>query len=149
MNTIQRNTNEQKVVPIWKVFLHLRGIAILAVIINHAAFFGVTEYRFLNSQVTSFAAPFNIPFNMITPGWIIIQELTRFSVPLFLVLAGHYIACFCKSFKSIIKQAEKFIIPFIVWSFIGWLYSFAFSPPGWTVKSFLFRVLHGESQPGY
>ncbi len=140
---------QKNVVPVWKVFLELRGVAILAVVINHAAFFGITQYRFAHGTIQSVKAPFGYPWEMVMPFWIIIQEITRFAVPLFIVFAGHYLACFTNSWKGTLRQFKKFILPFAFWSFIGLLYIYYFFNTSLNFRQFFLITLMGGAQPGY
>ena len=143
-------TRVNQEIPLWKVSSFLRGIAIMAMVLNHSAFFGVMQYRINHMQVTQiYHAPFGIPWEIIMPGWIILQELTRFCVPLFLVLIGQYVANFGGTWKIIWKQLTKFIYAYIFWSFIGWAYSLFLDPPVWNPFMFLLKVLKGCGQPGY
>jgi probable poly-beta-1,6-N-acetyl-D-glucosamine export protein len=119
-------------------------------VIAHAAFFGVMVYRFNHMQVnTDYEAPFGIPWACVMPGWIILGELARFSVPLFIVLSGHFIKNLNGKWITIWKQGEIILYPFLFWSLIGWLYSFLFSPPGWDIGTFISKLFSGDAQPGY
>jgi len=144
-----RTSAARRLLPLWKVIGHLRGLAILTVVVNHAAFFGVMQYRFSHGQVTSCRAPFGIPWESVMPGWVALQELTRFCVPLFLVLAGHYVAGFSRTWTTIWSQARKLLFPFLFWSLLAWGYTAWFHPPGWKSGEFLARLLLGETQAGY
>lgn len=145
-----KNILNRKEIALWRVTAQLRGIAILGVVINHAAAFGITVYRFNHMQVDAgYEALNGIPWASVMPGWIVLQELTRFPVPLFIILAGHYIKNLNGKWLTIWKQAENLLYPFLFWSFIGWLYSYLFSPPGWDVLTFLHRLINGAAQPGY
>lgn len=143
-------TTQRKNLPIWKIGSSLRGLAILAVIVNHAAFFGVTYYRFaMGQEVPVFGLPFGLPWKMATPGWLAIQEITRFSVPLFILLIGNHVANFGKTWKSVEPQLKKFMIPFILWSFLGWGLSLIWESPGWSVGAFLGKFISGSVFPGH
>ncbi|MBI9099304.1 MAG: acyltransferase family protein [Spirochaetaceae bacterium] len=142
--------SSKKELPLWKVTGQLRGIAILAMVINHAAFFGVLQYRFNHAQISkTYIAPFGIPWESVMPGWIILQELTRFVVPLFILLTGHYVSNFSRKGNSIWEQIKKILFPFLFWSCVGWFYSYVLYSSGWDVKTFLINILYGSTQPGY
>jgi membrane-bound acyltransferase YfiQ involved in biofilm formation len=135
--------------PLWQVSGSLRGLAILCVVVSHAAFYGVMRPRLWRGEVVIYTAMFRIPWQSVMPAWVISQELIRMGVPLFLVISGQFVASFPQTWRSILKFVEKLIWPFLFWSLFGWAYDWLVFPPGWNVLEFLQRLPLGDAQVGY
>jgi len=138
-----------KETPLWQVSGSLRGLAILCVVVSHAAFYGVMRPRLWSGEAALIAAPFGIPWQSVMPFWVVVGELTRMGVPLFLVISGQFVASFPQTRRSILKLIEKLVWPFLFWSLFGWAYDRLVSPPGWSVAEFLQRLLPGDAQIGF
>ena len=105
--------------PLWQVSGSLRGVAILCVVVSHAAFYGVMRPRLWSGEAAVVAAPFGIPWQTVMPFWVVVGELTRVGVPLFLVISGQFIASFPQTRRTILKLIDKLVWPFLFWSLFG------------------------------
>jgi len=118
-----------------KLFL-LNGLAILAVVLNHAAFFGLSAmfwwtYRYLpGSPIPNYDQAGTLPYHILS---IIIKLSTFIAIPSFLFVSGFFIAYTSRgqhsqlSWKVIKIRITTLLIPYIIWSlavFFGdWLQS--------------------------
>jgi len=111
-----------------RVFL-LNGLAILAVVCNHAASWGYIamfwwthRYRPVNSP--NFDQIGTLPYY----GLLVIQQLTVFSVPAFLFVSGFFVVYaargsqFTLNWRTVKVRITNLLVPYITWSaviFIG------------------------------
>lgn len=143
----ERPGEEQHRIPLWRVFGCLRGVAILGVLANHAAFLALT-----------LAGPcFDLlrgpgPLAWASPLLSGIQETTRFAVPLFFFLAGHFAALTPQTWPGFLGRSRRLVAPYLFWSLVGLGWSWTLFPPGtpgYDPAGFLRRLLSGEAQLGY
>ena len=135
----------KKPLPLWKVLHSLRGIAILGVLLSHAA------------SVVKFAGEHYIPTNFsVSLLWIILIQIPGYCVPLFLFLSGHFLATTSHTWKAIFNRLKKLFIPFLFWSLFAWFwnvraffFTFEFPEWGWTPKEFFIRLITGNTHLGY
>ena len=135
--------------PLWKVLGDFRGVAILAVLVNHAAF--LTMVQSLEGGRSLVVRP---PGRIEpVPGlvaWIGVQELTRFAVPLFLFLAGHYAVHTTHTWKGIWGRSRKLLYPHLAWSLAALAWGWTWIPEmRWGAGEFLVRVATGQALLGY
>jgi len=137
-----------KPVSILKTLLPLRGLAILLVVLAHAAI-GMLAAE------TSLAPDAVLP--VLTLGtWSIASfwksltlELCRCSVPLFLFLSGYYLLSTPRTWKAVWSACRKMLVPMVFWSLAGWAFSWRKGTGGWSPFEFLERLLTGNAQLGY
>jgi peptidoglycan/LPS O-acetylase OafA/YrhL len=109
-------------------FLALTGVATIAVVLNHAAGWGITAmfwwaHRFRSVTSPSFDQLGSLPYW----GLSIIKILTLFSVPAFFFLSGYFVAYASRGLTSTYtwKMAKVRIInllpPYLIWSLIVFL----------------------------
>ncbi len=126
-----------------------RGLAILAVLVNHAAFLTMVQSLAAGKGLVPHASGEFEP----APGlvaWIGIQELTRFAVPLFLFLAGHFAVRTRHSWKGIWSRSKKLLYPHVTWSLVALAWGWTWIPEmRWSAGEFLRRLLTGEALLGY
>ena len=105
----------------------LRGIAILTVVISHAAAFGMIALAWWGDRFGKFGPPPDLSW-VGTPTYytlIGVTQLTQISVPVFLFAAGFYVAYVTRgnpknlSWSVIRGQVQGLILPFVVWMVIS------------------------------
>ncbi len=135
--------------PLWKVLGDFRGLAILGVLVNHAAF--LTMFQALSSGKGLVLHPSGrIEPSRGLVAWIGVQELTRFAVPLFLFLAGHFAFRTRHTWKGIWGRSRKLLYPHLAWSTLALLLGWTWIPEmRWGAWEFLRRVATGEALLGY
>lgn len=135
--------------PLWKVMGDFRGLAILAVLVNHAAFLTMVQSLAEGKGLVPRASGRIQP----APGlvaWIGIQELTRFAVPLFLFLAGHFAVRTRHTWKAVWSRSKKLLYPHISWSLVALAWGWTWIPEmRWDGWEFLRRLVTGEALLGY
>ena len=105
--------------------LYLYGLAILAVVSNHAAGWGYTAmfwwtHRYRPVTVPNFDRVGTLPYY----GLLIIKQLSVFSVPAFLFVSGFFVVYAFNLNRSnsewqIIKvRLVNLLIPYVIWSFV-------------------------------
>jgi peptidoglycan/LPS O-acetylase OafA/YrhL len=103
----------------------LGGLAILAVIINHAAGWGLIAMYWWTNQYRTVSVPNYEQFG--SPTYYILlsmKQLPIFAVPAFLVISGFFIAFSARgehsalSWKMIRTRLADILIPFAIWSII-------------------------------
>lgn len=103
----------------------LRGIAILAVVCNHAAGRGYTAmfwwvHRYRDVMAPSFDQVGSLPYY----GLVAMQQLALFSVPAFLFISGFFIAYAARgsrpalSWKVVRARVANLLWPYLVWSLV-------------------------------
>ncbi len=133
----------------WKVLGDFRGLAILGVLVNHAAFLTMVQ-ALEGGNCLVLAPPHTVEPTSGLVLWIGIQELTRFAVPLFLFLAGHYASHAVHSWKGIWGRSRKLLYPHLFWSLAAWAWGWTWIPEmRWGPWEFLERLLTGEALLGY
>ena len=117
-----------------------RGIAILAVVLNHAATHGMTALTWWANDFGRTGAASDLSW-LDTPGyWALmsLKHLAQFCVPLFLFCSGFYVAYSWRAASSglwaVVKASLRgLFIPFAFWSIISialYLIEIRFSPSG-------------------
>jgi len=107
-----------------RVFL-LNGLAILAVVCNHAASWGYTAMFWWTDRYRSVAVPNfdqfgSLPYYVI----VIVRQLTVFSVPAFLFVSGFFLAYAARgsqsalNWKMVKARITNLLIPYFIWSVI-------------------------------
>jgi len=104
----------------------LRGLAILAVVCNHATGWGYTamfwwthRYRQVSS-LPNYDQLGSLPYY----GLVVIQQLALFSVPAFLFISGYFVAYAARgdspalSWKIVRSQITHLLWPYLVWSLV-------------------------------
>ena len=101
----------------------LNGLAILAVVLNHASGWGYTAMVYWADRYRPVISPnFDQVWGFGFYGLIIISQLTLFSVPAFLFVAGFFIAYASRadprglSWKTVQSRITKLLIPYLIWS---------------------------------
>jgi len=137
-----------KPVSILKTLLPLRGLAILLVVLAHAAI-GMLAAE------TSLAPETALPV-LSLGNWAIASfwksltlELCRCSVPLFLFLSGYYLLSTPRTWKAVWSACRKMLVPMMFWSIVGWAFSWRKGTGGWLPLEFLERLFTGTTQLGY
>lgn len=114
-----------------KRLLALNGLAILAVVANHATGWGVVAmfwwtHRYRPVSVPNFDA-LGTPTYYVT---ILFQLLTTFAVPAFLFVSGFFVAYAAKgsprgmSWKAVRVRIVGLLIPYVIWTFAVFLGDF-------------------------
>jgi peptidoglycan/LPS O-acetylase OafA/YrhL len=103
----------------------LRGIAILAVVCNHAAGRGYTAMFWWVHRYRDVAAPnFDQVGSLPYYGLVVMQQLALFSVPAFLFISGFFIAYAARgsrptlSWKVVRARVANLLWPYLVWSLV-------------------------------
>ena len=136
-------------IPIWKLEVYLRGIAIFSVVLNHSIFHILmlrTENLYDSLHTVHF--PF-LTLSLNVPMQVFFQEITRFAVPLFIVLAGNFIASIKLSKSTILAQIRKLFIPYIFWTLMGILYRIFVLNSHYSALNLVKAVFLGGGQYGY
>jgi surface polysaccharide O-acyltransferase-like enzyme len=99
----------------------LTGLAIIAVILNHAAGWGFTAMFWWVNRYTSLTPPNYDQIGSISYYFLVIlKQLTTFSVPVFLFVSGFFVAYASRSVdnqsKFIAKRIQNLLIPYLFWS---------------------------------
>jgi len=101
----------------------LNGLAILAVVLNHASGWGYTAMVYWADRYRPVTVPnFDQVWSPGFYGLVIINQLALFSVPAFLFVAGFFIAYTSRadarglSWKVVRARITKLLIPYLIWS---------------------------------
>lgn len=143
-----------------RLFL-LNGLAILAVVSNHAAYWGFTalfwwadKYRLVDhlpnfDQVGSFSYY----------GLITVIKLAEFSVPSFLFVSGYFLAYASRgdqstlNWKIIGMRIKNLLIPYLIWSILIFLTegleSCIHGCQPESITTYLTKLLLGQATPAY
>jgi len=138
-----------------KRLLLLNGLAILAVVCNHATGWGFTAMFWWTDRYRSVATPCfdqvgTLPYYVL----LAIQQLVVFSVPAFLFISGFFVAYAARgrqstpSWKMVITRIRNLLLPYAIWSmviFVGdALQGLTYTPVG-----YLERLVLGRATAGY
>lgn len=135
---------------LWKVFLNLRGIAILGVLVAHS--FSFYHYKLKSDPFVISLGIGEIKLKYIDPFISAGQQLPGFCVPLFLFIAGYSAAITKQSWSSVGEKIKRLLYPYLIWSIFGWIWTMLLalrSGEAWTFQEFLVRLLTGRTQSGY
>ena len=108
--------------------LYLYGLAILAVVMNHAAGWGYTAmfwwaHRYRPVSSPNFDQFGSLPYY----GLLIINELTVFSVPAFLIASGFFVSYLVRGNQSSLNsktlglRIKNLLVPYLLWSMVIFL----------------------------
>lgn len=137
-----------------RIFL-LNGLAIVALIINHAASWGYCAMFFWTDPTQPTAAPNytqvgSLPYYAL----LLPHQLTVFTVPAFLFVSGFFVAYMSRgsqaspSWRMVKTRVVKLLIPYLIWSAIIFLGD-ALQGILYTPGGYLIRLLSGEVYEGY
>jgi len=138
----------RKVPPIFKVIQPLRGLAILLVVLAHAAISMLAAEVSLAPADSLAAFGWGV-WELSSVGKTIILEICRAAVPLFLFLAGYYMLSTPRTWKSIWSSCKKLLIPMFFWSLATWAFGWIKGDGGWSLSEFLLNFFTGTVQLGY
>jgi len=135
--------------------LVLNGLAILAVVVNHAAGWGFTAMIWWTDRYRPVTVPNYDQVGSLTYYLLLAaKQLTLFSVPAFLFVSGFFIAYATRgntatlTWKTVRARLVKLLVPYAIWSaviFIGdFLQGTTFSMMG-----YLERLLYGSATAAY
>lgn len=138
-----------------KKLMLLNGLAIFAVVCNHASGWGFTDMfwwanRYRAVSVPNYDMVGTLPYYFLS----IVQQLALFSVPAFLFTTGFFVAYAARSEKSglswkmILTRLTNLLVPYMIWSafifasdqFLGRRYS---------IEEFLVRLVTGRLIDAY
>lgn len=135
--------------------LLLNGLAILAVVCNHAAGWGLTALRYwLGNPATPVLAAGHWADGVRYYGLTAVKCLTTFAIPAFLFVSGFFVAYMARgsrsavSWKAVWGRLKFLLVPYLLWSiviFIGdALEGHVYGP-----IDYLSRLLTGSAHPVY
>lgn len=100
----------------------LNGIAILAVVLNHAVGWSFTAMFWWTDQYRAVSVP---NFDAVgSPTYyllVVLKQLTPIAVPIFLVVSGYFIGFASRAglnWKMIWARIRGILIPYLVWSVV-------------------------------
>ncbi len=98
---------------LWKNVALLRGVAILAVVVNHSTVASFTLARESGTEITPSGTP--VAF------WtmMVLRTLTLFCVPAFFFAAGFMIARFPPTPRVAVKSAARILAKYVCWGALG------------------------------
>jgi len=111
-----------------KRLLLLNGLAILAVVCNHAAGWGYTAMFWWTDRYRPVSTPnFDQLGSFSYYGLSVLRQITVFSVPAFLFASGYFVAYAARgrsapSWKMVKVRLTNLLIPYVIWSaviFVG------------------------------
>jgi len=131
----------------------LNGIAILAVVINHAIGWGFTAMfwwtdRYRDTVVPNFDA-IDSPMYIIM---VILKQITPFSLPAFVAVSGYFIAFASRSgltWKMISARLKGILIPYALWSLLVMLFDHLLLDAPLSFSGILTKLLTGSASPIY
>ncbi|UCG22657.1 MAG: acyltransferase [Chloroflexota bacterium] len=105
--------------------LLLNGLAVLCVVLHHAAAFGFQAmfdwtHRYREVTVPNYDLIGSLPFYAL----IMVRQLDQFALPAFMFVSGYFVAFMAGgdgsklSWKAVWPRARRFVAPFIIWSLI-------------------------------
>ena len=138
-----------------KRFPLLRGIAILAVVFNHAAGHGFTAmfwwvHRYRDVTVPNFDQMGSLSYY----GLVAIQQLSLFSVPAFLFISGFFVAYAARgsppalSWKTVRTRVLNLLWPYLIWSVV-FLVGDALEGTTYTWLEYLGGIVFGRAVRAY
>lgn len=133
----------------------LNGLAILGVVCNHAAGWGLFSMVFWANRYRPVAVPSydhigTLPYF----GLISIRHLTAFAVPSFLFVTGFFVAYAARgsqsklSWKVVLTRLKNLLIPYLIWSVLIFI-SEALQGRSDTAFGYLTRILLGRAHVVY
>ena len=111
-----------------KKLLILNGLAILMIPLQHATAYGLQALfewtnRYLPVEVPNYDLLGSVPYHV----FIVIRQISAFSVPAFLFISGYFISFLAKgmaaklSWKQVLPRIKGLIYPFILWTFFRYV----------------------------
>ena len=88
-------------------------------------------------------------WQLFSPVKLIILELARVAVPLFLFFSGYHLARSPRTWKAIISNIKKLVVPMFFWSCFAWAISWRNGEAGWSLSQFIMKFFSGETLTGY
>ena len=136
--------------------LILNGIAIIAVVINHAAGWGFTAMFWWTNRYLPVSIPNFDQFGSLTYYLLVIlRQITVFSVPAFLFVSGVFISYAARgeksklNLKTIRMRLIYLLVPYLIWSLIIFVVEFMINGETFTITEYLRKLLLGQSTPAY
>lgn len=138
-----------------KRLLIISGIAIVAVVCNHAAGWGYTALFWWSHRYSSILPP-----NLDQVGSAsyfllgILRQLSVFAVPSFLFISGIFIAYASKNrdggltWKMVWMRIKYLLIPYVIWSLVIFFGEY-FQGVVYSPIEYIKRLMFGEASPGY
>jgi surface polysaccharide O-acyltransferase-like enzyme len=133
--------------------LYLNGIAILGVILFHAAGMGFTamfswSHRYLPESVPAVSQVGNVSYY----GLRLIEQAMVFSLPAFLFVSGFFISVQAGRtnkvrWQAVLSRTKNLIIPYIIWSVIVMGLNFALDGRRYGLVDIGRNLLTGRSSP--
>ncbi len=135
--------------------LFLNGLAILAVVINHAASWGYTAMfwwvdRYRHVPPPNFDQVGSLPYY----GLLAAKQLTVFSVPAFLFVSGFFIAYAARgtqnmlNWRMIRRRVSNLLIPYFLWSIVIFIGD-AIQGQTYPFTEYLVRLIQGQATSAY
>jgi surface polysaccharide O-acyltransferase-like enzyme len=111
-----------------KKLLILNGLAILMIPLQHATAYGLQALfewtnRYLPVEVPNYDLMGSVPYH----AFIIIRQISSFSVPAFLFISGYFIAFLAKgmaaklNWSQVLPRVKGLIYPFIIWTVLRYV----------------------------
>ncbi len=133
----------------------LNGLAILAVVCNHATSWGITAMfwwtdRYLPVTVPNFDQIGTLPYYAL----LVVRKLTIFSVPAFLFVSGFFVAYASRgsqsalSWKMVRTRIWDLLVPYVIWSGVIFI-SDALQGVTYTPIEYLVRLIASGASGGY
>ncbi len=130
----------------------LNGIAILAVVLNHAVGWGFTAMfwwadRYRDVTVPNFDAVGSPTYYIL----VVLKQLTPIAVPIFMVVSGYFIGFASRAglnWKMIWARLKSILIPYLVWSVVTMALDMAFGTQISPLK-FISNLVSGNASPVY
>jgi surface polysaccharide O-acyltransferase-like enzyme len=130
----------------------LNGIAILAVVLNHAVGWGFTAMfwwtdRYRDVAVPNFDAVGSPTYYIL----VVLKQLTPIAVPIFLVVSGYFIGFASRAglnWKMIWARLKSILIPYLIWSVVTMALDMAFGTQISPLQ-FVVNLVSGNASPVY
>ncbi len=134
----------------------LRGLAILAVVCNHAAGWGYIAMFWWTHRYRQVASLPNYDQMGSLPyyGLVVVQQLALFSVPAFLFISGFFISYAARgssstlSWKVVRARIVNLLWPYMVWS-LGIFIGDGLQGKGYSLAEYMRRLAVGEATDAY
>ena len=137
-----------------RLFL-LNGLAILAVVCNHAAGWGFTAMFWWTHQYRPVSSPnFDQLSTLPYYALLVVKQLTVFSVPAFLFVSGFFVAYAARGSQSTLNwkmvrvRITNLLVPYVIWSLVifsgDFLQGITYAP-----AEYLKRVAFGGATSAY